>query len=112
MGMQPEFFRHSLQQFLFDGQRGLARGQSGAIGDAEEVCVDCDRRFAEGDVQHDIRGFPAYTRQLFQRSTIMRYRSCMFIDQDFAGGNDVFGFGAVQADALDMCLKSRHAKIE
>src|SRR5690606_4939462 len=44
MGVDQEFLRHHAHELLFHLQHGLARGEAGAVGDAEDVGVDRHRR--------------------------------------------------------------------
>src|SRR5437899_12093506 len=50
-----EFRRRELQQPVFHLARILAGRDAGAVGDAEDVRIDCDRRLPERRVQHDVR---------------------------------------------------------
>src|SRR5215831_20439581 len=63
----PEFLRREFDQLalhLFDIG---ARREPGAVRHAEDVRVDRDRRLAEGDVEHDVRGLAPDPGQLHQR---------------------------------------------
>ena len=66
MRVATEFFGHEFQQLFLHLDDILARGDAGAIGDAEDMGVHRDGRFAEGGIQDDVRGFPADTRQAFE----------------------------------------------
>src|ERR1700674_5978427 len=54
MRVVPEFVRRELDQLALDFFRGLARRQTGAIGDTEDMGVDGDGGVTEGDVQDDV----------------------------------------------------------
>ena len=59
----------------------LRRREAGAVGDAEDVRIDRDGRFAEGDVQHHAGSLTADTRQCLQRRTIMRHFAAVTLEQ-------------------------------
>ncbi len=72
VGVVQEFRGDELQQFLFHFEHVLARCQSGAVGDAEDMRVDGDGRLAEGGVENDIGGLAADTGQGFKRGAVFR----------------------------------------
>ena len=112
VGVQPEFFGCGFQQFLFNGQRCFTRGDAGAVGNPEDVSVDGDGRFTKGDIQHDICGFASHPGQFLQRGAIMWHRTFVFVEEELAGGDDVFGFGAIEADTFDVCLQPVDTELE
>ena len=67
MRVPLEFGRARLLELQFDLERRLAGREPGAVADAEDVRVDRDRRLAERDVEHDVRGLAADARQRFER---------------------------------------------
>ncbi len=99
------FGGHTLQQFLFHFQRRFAWGQAGAVAQAEDVGVHGHGRFTKGHVEHHVRCLAAHTGQGFQCLTVARYLSAVFLHQNAAGLQQVFGFVAVQADGVDVCLQ-------
>ena len=103
-----EFIRGEFQQFLLDRQRVLARCESGAIGNAEDMRIDSNGWFAESDVQHHIRGFASDARQCLKRFAVSGDFAAMLIEQYSAGGDDIFCFGAVEAYAFDERFQSGH----
>ena len=59
MGVAQKLPWHNLQKFVLDLADGLAGGQSRAIGDAEDVCIDGYRWLSESRVEHDVCSFAA-----------------------------------------------------
>ena len=62
MSVELVLVRHDFEQFFFDCHHVLAWRDAGAVGDPEDVRIDCDGRLAEGDVQNHIGGFAADPR--------------------------------------------------
>ncbi len=107
MRVQPEFLRHDFIQAVFHLARIFPRRQSNAVGDPENMRIDRDRRFAEGDVQHDIRRLSSHARKCFQRLAIARHLAPMLIRQSSGKGDHVLRLGAVEPDRLDRVAQIR-----
>jgi len=73
--------RHGLDEAVLDRARVLARRHAGAVGDAEDMRIDRDRRFAEGDVEHDVGGLAPDARQLLQLLARSRHLAAVLGDQ-------------------------------
>ena len=65
----------------FDGERGLARRQPGAVGDPKNMRVDRDGRLAKRDVQHHIGGLAPDPGQPLQGLAVARHDAAMLLDQ-------------------------------
>ena len=74
--------------------------------------IDGDGRVAKSRIQHHIGCFPANAGQGFKRLTIIRHFTVVQIKQHAAGGDDVFGFGAIQADCFDEFRKPFYAQCQ
>jgi len=57
---------------LFDRERRTTGGESGAVGDAEDVGIHCHFHLAEHHVEHDAGGLAPDTGQGFQGGTLGR----------------------------------------
>ena len=55
MRVQAEFGGNDLEQFLLDRNDVFSRRKAGTIGEAENVGIDRDGRFAKDDIEDDIR---------------------------------------------------------
>ena len=97
-----EFVRDKFHQTVLDLPNRFTRREPSAICNAEHVRVDCNRRFAERRIHHDIRRFTADSRQCLERRTIARHFAAMTFDQQFAHPNDIARFGIEQADMPDV----------
>lgn len=53
------------QQFFFNLKRGFPRRKTGSVPYPENMGIYGDRRLAERDVAHHVRGFSADTRKAF-----------------------------------------------
>ena len=84
-----------------DRERRFAGGEAGAVGHAEDVRVDGDRRLAEGDVEHDVGGFASDPGQRLQRGAVARHLAAMLLDEDPAQRDQVLCLCAKEADRAD-----------
>ena len=82
--MQLEFVRHQLVQFVFHREHVLAGADAGAVGDAENMRIDSDRRFAECNVEYDVGGLAPYARQPFEFLARRRHCAGMVFKQQLA----------------------------
>ena len=73
--------RHHAIEGELDIERRLAGGEPGAVRHAEDVGVDGDGRLAEGDVEHDIRGFAADAGQRLERLAGVRHLAAELGDE-------------------------------
>ena len=67
MGIRLELVRRELQQAAFDLFRVAPGREVRAVGDAKHVRIDCNGRFTEHRVQHDVSRFSPDTWQRFER---------------------------------------------
>ena len=104
--------RYDLLELRFDLVDGLAGGKSRAIADAEHVCVDSERFFAERRVEHDIGCLSTDARQRLQRLARPRDLPLVLVDQRFAEGDDVLRLGVEQADRLDRVAQPIFTQID
>jgi uncharacterized membrane protein len=104
------FRRHHPLQFHFHLERRLAGRQSGAVSDAEDVCIDGNRRLAESDVEDNVGGLAADTRQRLQRFARAGNLAVMLGDQLLRQRNDIFGLVTEQTDGLDQIAHPRFAE--
>lgn len=105
MRILQEFPRNHLQQAILHRAHVLARRQSGAVGDAEDMGVHRHGRFAEGGVEHHVGGLAADPGQGFQCCAVGGHFAAVLLDQDRAGGDHVPGLGIEQADGGDVGLQ-------
>ena len=103
MRVLPELVRHDLHQPRLDLERVLAGRESRAVRDAEDVRVDGDRRLAERDVQHDVRGLAADARAASRarRDRAALRRRCSS-QQDLATARHVLRLHVEKADRADV----------
>ena len=59
VGVAAEGLLDDLEQFIFHLGHCLARRQTDAVGDAEDVCIDGDGFLAEGGVEYHVGGLAA-----------------------------------------------------
>ena len=112
MRADQERRRGDLVELEFDREHVLAFGEASAVGDAEDMRVDRDRRLAERGVEHDVGGLAPDPGELFERCAIGGDLATMFVDQNARGGDDVLGLGVEQADSLDRIAQCVLAKVE
>ena len=96
-----ERLRHDPLELGLDLVDILAGREAGAVGDAEDVRVDCESLLAERRVEHDIRGLPTDARERLQFFAGSRDLGTILIDQCLAQRDDVLRLGIEQADGLD-----------
>ncbi|MNV28114.1 hypothetical protein D3C71_1192940 [compost metagenome] len=104
--VEQELGRDHLDQQILHRTHILARRQTGAVGDAEDVRVHRHHRLAEGRVEHDIGSLAADTGQRLECSTITRHLAAVLFHQHRAGRNHVLRFRVVQADGGDVLLQA------
>ena len=106
MRILEELRGHALQERMFHRQHRLARRQSGAIGDAEDMRIHRHRRLAEGGIHHHVRGLAADAGQGFERCAVARHFAVVLFEQLPAHGDHVRGFGIEQSDGGDVRLQT------
>src|ERR1700733_2972678 len=72
MSVEQKAIRNHAHESVFDLARRFTGGDGEAVGDAEDVGVDGQRRLAEDCVEHDVRGLAANAGQGFQLLTDAR----------------------------------------
>ena len=72
VGTWPQVFGNVPFEFQFYGTRGLAVGQSQAVGDTEDVRIHGDDRFVVDHRGDHVRRLPAYALQGHQRIYVVR----------------------------------------
>ena len=60
-----KLLRRARLQRVFDNKHRLAASKPATVGDAEDVRIDGDHGFSEGDVKHHIRRFASHARKGF-----------------------------------------------
>ncbi len=101
-----ELFRRRLEQAVLDFAHCPARREPGAVRHAEDVRVDCDRRLAEGDVHHDVRGLAANAGQCLERRALARHFAAVFREDHSRRSDDVPRLHTPQADRADVAGKA------
>jgi len=101
-----------LHQAVFNFADGLAGGQADAVGDAEDVGVHGNRRFAKDGVEDDVGGLAAHAGEGFEGGAVVRDFACVAVKQLPTGGDDVFGLGVVQTNGGDMALQACFAEFQ
>src|ERR1700732_1168046 len=112
MRVVPELLRCELDQLALDLFRGLARGQTGAIGDAEDMGVDGDGGLTKGDGQDDGCSLAADARQPGESVMIGRHLACVLGNQLPRQRNHILGLGAKQSDGLNIWNEPRLAELD
>src|SRR6187402_1049435 len=98
MGMATVGVRDNLLKPKLNIQRCLAGREPGAIADPEQMRVDSNGRFAEGDVKHHIRRLASNAGQRFKLLARARHYAGMFRDKLLREQDDVSRLGAIKAD--------------
>ena len=112
MGVGLIFSRNALHEQSFNLSDIFAGRHAGTVSDTKNMGIHGDDRLTKSGIQYDIRGFSANAGQRFQRGSIVRNFSMVPIDKLFAGGDDVAGFGTVQADSAYMVFQPCHAEFK
>src|SRR3954464_4751733 len=111
MRVLQEFGRRELDQPVFHLARVVARGEVGAVGDAEDMRIDCHGRLAERRVEHHIRGLAPDPGQRLQLVTRRRHLAAVFLDQQARKLDHILRLVAIEADGLDVALESGDAEL-
>jgi hypothetical protein len=84
MGVAVEGGGQAAEQGLFHLARGAAGGQTGAVGDTEDVGIDGDGGEAAGDVEHHVGGLPPHPGQRFEGGAVAGHFAPVLAHEDLA----------------------------
>ena len=101
VGVAQEAGGDHLHELVLHLPRRLARGDAEPVGDAEDMGVDGQRRFAEGGVEDDVGGLAPDPRQRLERVTVRRNLAAPPLDQRLRQRDDVPGLRPIKPDRLD-----------
>src|SRR4051794_1070439 len=93
---------HKFQQPVFHFGDILARGDSSAVCNPEDMGIDSNGWLAECRIQDHVRGLAPDTRQAFQVLAVRWNLTAEFFHQQGAGRDDVLRLRPVEANALDI----------
>src|SRR5262245_63606518 len=96
VGVTFVFGWNYLLQFRFDLKRRVAGGNSSAVTNTENVCIDGDGGFSERDIKHDIGSLAANARQRLQCLARARHLPAMLGDELACQCKYVFGLHVKQ----------------
>ena len=86
--------------------RGVLPGASlEPVGDAKDMGVDGERRFAKSGVEDDIGGLAADPGQSFERVAVLRGLAAMLLDIARESAMTFLALAAIKPDRLDNLLK-------
>src|SRR5690349_1434358 len=102
MRVVQEFRRHAAEQRVLDLARRPAGREPGPVTDAENMRVNRERAFAEGDVQDDVRGLAADTRKRLELVPLARHLSVVLFDEPAGELDDIAGLGLPEAERADV----------
>jgi hypothetical protein len=91
MGVLQVGLRHTFQEILLHGLGRLSTREPEPVRQPEDMCIDRNRRLAEGDVEHHVGSFTPDPRQGFQRCAITRNPATVLGDEFFREQDDVLG---------------------
>ena len=97
-------------QPLFHFPDGLAGGNAGPVGQAEDVGIDGDDRLAESGVEDYVGSLAAHARQRLKRLALARHLPLVSLEKHPAAGHQVGGLGVVKPDAADVLADARFAQ--
>ena len=98
MSVQQKAVRDDAHESIFDLARRFAGRDGEAVGDAEDMGVDGQRRLAEDGVEHHIGGLAANTGQGLQLLTVARRLTAVPFDDGARKSDDVLGLGPIEPD--------------
>ncbi len=79
VGMQSIRLRNDFFQLGFHVPRLFPGRQSGTVADTKHVGIDGKRRFTEGHVHNNVRGFSSDPRQLLKLVSVGRNLAAMVV---------------------------------
>ena len=100
----------ALDQGILDGARGGAWGEAGAVAEAEDVGVHRHGRFAEDDVEDDVRRLAADAWQRLEGVALRGDLAAVLAQEDFGKGDDVAGLALPEADGADVAADAFDAE--
>ena len=101
VGVFSESFGDQTHQSVLDLDYVLARGNTGSVCNAKNMCVHRDSRFTESRIKHHIGSLAPHAGKPLEFFTSPRDLASMFRLQNLTSRDDVLGLVSVQADALD-----------
>ncbi len=110
--VEQEFFGDEFHQFVFHFADVFAGREFGAVGHAENVRVHGHYRLPECGVEHDVGGFAPHAGQGFQLFARVGDFAAVLLHQDFAGFDDVLGFGFVKPDGACVLHNAVQSEVE
>ena len=110
--VEQEFFRDELHQFVFHFADVFAGREFGAVSHAENVRVHGHYRLLECGVEHDVGGFAPHAGQGFQLFARAGDFAAVLLHQNFAGFDDVLGFGFVKPDGARVLHNAFQPQVE
>ena len=90
----------------FNLVRIFAGGETRAVRNTENMCIDGDRGLPKRFVQNDVRGLASNAGQADQLIPRLRNLAAKFVDDHLAQRDDVFSLIAPQADGFDMTFNA------
>ena len=111
MRILQKLFLCEPEQTFLDFERSLSPGDAGTIGDAEDMCIHGNRRFAERRIENDIRRFSANPRKSLEGLTGTRHFAIVFVEQDATGLDYVFGLTVEETDGAYVLLQALDAMV-
>ena len=112
MRILAKFLRDQLEQSFLDFQRCFPRGDTGTIGNPENMRIHGNGWFAEGGIQDNVGSFAADSGQAFEFGPGARDLAREFPLEYVARGDDVFRLGVVQANGANVFFQTLRAESE
>src|SRR5256886_8098871 len=106
VGVLAELGRRIGDERVLDFPRRLARGEPGAIGNTENVCVDRDLGLAEHHVEDDVGGLATHAGQRLERGAVAGKAAAVALDQLSAQADEILRLGVVEPHAADVGLQA------
>ncbi len=110
MGVQQKPVRDDAHESILDLARIFAGRDVQAIGDAEDMGVDGERRLPESGVQHHVRGLAANAGEGLQRLAVAGRFAAVLLDDRARKRDDVLRLGAIEPDGFDQVGNLLHAE--
>ena len=99
-----EIIGNPFVQSVFNLIGVVACGDTHAVGNAENVGINCDGGMPPIHLQDYVRRFSTHSGQAFERCAILWYFAPKIINQNPRRFHDVGGLGVIQTDGLDVLL--------
>ena len=110
--VEQEFFGDEFHQFVFHFADVFAGREFGAVGHAENVRVHGHHGLPECGVEHDVGSFSPHAGQGFQLFARAGDFAAVLLHQNFAGFDDVLGFGFVKPDGARVLHNALQSEVE